>query len=79
MSLCGLVSMSPVSMNTRREPQKPGDAVIGSCELSNGGGGWGLDYFFSPCMYYIAKLFFEGHFRLFKPNCLYLFIYHLFK
>lgn len=59
MSVCGLVSMSPVSMDTRREPQKPGDAVRGSCELSNVG--WELNYFSTlPHMYHITKPFFKN-------------------
>lgn len=61
MSLCGLVSMSPVSMNTRREPQKPGDAVTGSCELSNGGG-VGAGLFLQPLYVLHCKTFFRRTF-----------------
>lgn len=39
--------MSLVSVGTRRECQKPGNAVTGSCELSSGVGGSGTKLRFS--------------------------------
>jgi hypothetical protein len=42
VSVYGLVSLSAVPVEDRRECQKPCDAVTGRCELSNMGG-WEVD------------------------------------